>query len=284
MQVRIAVVGDVHGRFDARDVEELSGRGYDLVLFAGDLAGYLSHEAIAVARLVARLRVPALVVPGNHDGTHLLHLGAEMFQVHALRNALGGLQHRRVRRLERALAPARLAGYSLHPFDALGLTVIAGRPHSMGPSLAFRRHLARAHGVHTVEESAARLCALVDRAPHDRLLLLAHNGPAGLGPRRDDPFGCDFRPEEGDFGDPDLRAAVDHALARGRRVLAVVAGHMHHALRGGGTRRWQLERDGVLYVNAARVPRIFRHGGRLVRHHVCLTLDEDGARADEVLA
>ena len=114
-------------------------------------------------------------------------------------------------------------------------------------------------------------------------LFLAHNGPSGLGSGRADIWGCDFKKDEGDFGDEDLRLAVDHAQSSGKRVLAVLAGHMHHAIKGGGERRWQIERDGVLYVNAARVPRIFEHEGRHVRHHIAITLSEQGARAEPVL-
>jgi hypothetical protein len=54
---------------------------------------------------------------------------------------------------------------------------------------------------------------------------------------------------------------------------------MHHALRGGGTRRWLLERDGTLVVNAARVPRVRRDGAR---HHVCVTIDGARAQASEI--
>jgi uncharacterized protein (TIGR04168 family) len=282
--VRIAVIGDVHLSFGDADVRHLNGAGYDLVAFVGDLAGYRHGGGVEVARAIGALRGPTLVIPGNHDATHVVHLAAEAFLLHRLRGALGGRQHRRAAALRRALGPAELCGYSVHPFETHGLSVIAARPHTMGgPHLAFRRYLQQAHGVSTLEQSAARLCALVDRAPHERIVFLAHNGPTGLGGRRDDIWGCDFRREEGDFGDEDLRLAIAHARASGRRVLAVLAGHMHHAVKGGGVRRWQLERDGVLYVNAARVPRIFRENGRLVRHHVRVSIEGDGATAEPVL-
>ena len=163
--------------------------------------------------------------------------------------------------------------------------MLAGRPHSCGgPRLAFARYLRDAFGVASMEQSAARLCALVDQAPRDRpLLILSHNGPAGLGDRRSDPCGRDFHPDEGDWGDPDLAIAIAHAKAQGHRLLAVVSGHMHHALRGGGTRTWHVERGSVLYVNAARVPRIFEDSGRHRRHHVALTVEGDAARAEPVL-
>jgi uncharacterized protein (TIGR04168 family) len=179
-----------------------------------------------------------------------------------------------------------LCGYSLHTFGPGGseLAVLAARPHSMGGArLGFGRHLRRVFAVDSLEASARRLTALIDECPHSRLVVLAHNGPTGLGETRADIWGCDFRAGEGDFGDPDLRAAIDHADAVGKRVVAVVAGHMHHGLRGGGTRQWQVHAEGRLYVNAARVPRVFRENGVVLRHHVALEIDGADAVAREVL-
>ena len=42
----------------------------------------------------------------------------------------------------------------------------------------------------------------------------------------------------------------------GKRVLAVVAGHMHLRTRQGAERDWITERQETLFVNAARVPRM----------------------------
>jgi uncharacterized protein (TIGR04168 family) len=290
VSVRIAVLGDVHTCFDDRDAELLDAAAYDLVLFVGDLAGYRQREGLAVARSIARLRTPTLVLPGNHDGPHLLHLAAEVFGWERLAPRLGGFMRARLDRLRRALGPARLVGYSLHPVGAGddAFTLIAARPHAMGgPRLAFTKHMRRAHGVATLADSERRLCALVDEAPHDRILFLAHNGPRGLGDTPDAIYGRDFRspwPDDPrDWGDPDLTGAVRHAQARGKRVLATVAGHMHHSVKGGDRRPMTVERDGVLHVNAARVPRIFERDGRTMRHHVRLEVDDDGIRAEEAL-
>ncbi len=128
-----------------------------------------------------------------------------------------------------------------------------------------------------------RLKRCVDESEARRVIFLAHHGPTGLGERRADLWGCDFRKEEGDFGDADLRVAIDYARVRGKRVLAVVAGHMHHRLRGGGMRKWCETREEVLYVNAARVPRIFEDRDGLIHHHVDLVIEEDRAYAVEIL-
>lgn len=284
MSTRIAVVGDVHLQLDGRDVEILDGAGYDLVLFVGDLAGYTHQGGVEVARTIATLRTPTLVMPGNHDGVHVGQLLAEMFERPRLRRTLGRRMLRRCDELAEALRPHRLVGYSLHPLDAHGLTVIAARPHAMGGSrLTFPRYLEQRFGVRSLGDSKRRMRQLVDESPHDRVLFLGHNGPTGLGSRREDIWGCDFREEAGDFGDDDLAHAIEHAHTHGRTVLAVVAGHMHHALRGGGDRDWRVRDEGVLHVNAARVPRMFRRDGAIVRHHVELTIDGDRVKARELL-
>lgn len=285
-RVRIGVIGDVHLAFDDVDARLLDEQGYDAILFVGDLAGYSHKGGLEVARSIARLRTPALVVPGNHDAANALQMAAEVLEADVLLPLLNRGQRARERELASALGPARVAGYSVHTLETERgpLDVIAGRPHSAGGAhLAFRPYLAEAFGVTDMEASARKLCALVDESRAEDLVFLAHNGPSGLGARRDDIWGCDFRKSEGDFGDPDLREAIDHARARGKRVRAVVAGHMHHGLKGGGRRRWIVEKDGVLYVNAARVPRVFSRAGRLWRHHVELVVGADRVTVREVL-
>jgi uncharacterized protein (TIGR04168 family) len=177
-----------------------------------------------------------------------------------------------------------LVGYSCHEIhaDGVDLSVVAARPHSMGGSRwHFERHMRERHGVDGFLASAARLRAVVNDCRHDDVLFLAHNGPTGLGERPDDIWGCDFKPELGDFGDPDLRDAIEHARSRGKRVRAVVAGHMHHRLAGGGQRRWHVERDGTQYINAARVPRIVGRGASARRHHVRLSIDAERVVVEE---
>jgi uncharacterized protein (TIGR04168 family) len=283
--VRIGVVGDVHLVWDRRDVQLLDGAGYDLVLFVGDLAGYGPKGALRVAKTIGKLSTPALVLPGNHDAVTLPQLAAEVLgHSETLRHVLSLGMERRVERLRRTLVGVPLCGYSLHPFDALDLTILAARPHSIGgPRLAFQSYLTRRFGIGSIEDSAARLCALLDEVPVGRrTIVLAHCGPHGLGATRDAIFGCDFREDEGDWGDPDLSLALAHASRTGKNVLAVVAGHMHHHLRGGGERRWQQQDRGILHVNAAQVPRTRRRESRHERHHVCLTLDGPSLSAEPV--
>jgi uncharacterized protein (TIGR04168 family) len=278
LTIRLAFLGDLHGQWSAQDARYFDGAGYDRVVFVGDLAGYTLRGALKVARAIGAMRAPALVVPGNHDAIHPLSMLAHVAGRAGLERAPEEAG-RRLDALVEALGPHPLGAWSAHVVGGGdGVTLIAGRPHSMGgPTVAFSRHLRARWGVSEMVASAARLRALVDGATTERLVCVGHNGPTGLGAGRADIWGCDFRAAEGDWGDPDLRAAVDYARARGRRVLAVVAGHMHRTLKGGGERAWKVERAGAVFVNAARVPRATAAG----RHHVRLVVDGDAVTAED---
>lgn len=275
---RIGVVGDIHQQWDEEDAPALDAQGYDLVLITGDLGSYRANDAAVVARRVAALRTPAIAIAGNHDAVHAAQLISEAIpQAKVLRTLLSVGQHARVDALSQALGPVTLGGYSVHPVRER-LHVVVARPHSMGgPSLAFVPQLSTRFGVKTMADSVARLTACVDATPADTtLLFLAHNACSGHGTTRSDIAGRDFHRDEGDWGDPDLRTAIHHAKHSGRRVAAVVSGHMHLSLRGGGWRTDHVLEDGTLHVNAADVPRHRRakRGGPVsARHHVRLLLD-----------
>jgi uncharacterized protein (TIGR04168 family) len=281
LSLRLAIIGDVHGCWVDADTEYFNGAGYDALLFVGDLAPLIGP--LPTARRLAALRVPAFLIPGNHDGASALQFLAELRHRTRLAAVLSVGQGRRESALRNAAGAVKLVGYSLDllTWDGRPLGLVAARPYSMGGDrFYFRPFLQRRFGIGDFESSAAKLRALVDQSPRD-LIFLSHNGPAGLGAARNDIWGCDFRAGGGDFGDPDLRAAIDYAAAAGKTVHAVVAGHMHHRLKGGGQRRyWQTTRNGIVYVNAARVPRIRRRDQ--LRHHIALTLDERGAHVEAV--
>ncbi len=253
---RLAVFGDLHGAFGRDDALALDARGYDGALFVGDLGSARPGSLRAVARAIAGLRTPAVVLPGNHDGPSALGV---------LREAVLGGWHppgsglrtvARTERIARWLHPVPLGGYSLHPLP--GVTVVAARPWAMdGRRASFAAALARRHGVHDLASSARRLQALVGPTTGP-VVILAHNGPAGLGVRPCDPWSLHGR----DAGDTDLTVVLGHPA-----VKAVVAGHLHL----GHERDAFRAVDGVLCVNAARVP---RRG-----HFVEVEVDDDGARA-----
>ncbi len=273
----LAIVGDLHDAWNAFDDAWFARSGYAAILFTGDL-GDTRASGLRVATAVADVPGPALVMPGNADARYAAQLRAEFVHRRGLSELLG-------RDPAEDRPRSALCGYSLHPLRVgeRWISVVAGRPFSLGgPSLAFAPQLEGRYGVTSLEESAKRLRELVDACESEELVFLAHNGPTGLGDRAHDPWGCDFKAEEGDWGDPDLREAIEYARGTGRRVLAVVAGHMHLALKQGARERcWQLEQDGILYLNAARVPRIFERDGRLLHHHLALHLGPGGVRAEE---
>lgn len=281
--MRIAVVGDIHHLFNQADTSYLNESAHDAVLFVGDLYNYSHQRGLRAAAELAGLTKPALFVPGNHDAIHPAQLAAELSGRRSLQRITAIGHDRRVRQLKRALGGVEVTGYRVHPLDET-LDLVVGRPHSCGgPELSFGPSLADAYGVRCIQDSIDRLCALVDECEAPDLMFLAHNGPTGLGERRDDLWGCDFRSGEGDYGDPDLRAAIDYAIQRNKRVVAVIAGHMHHELRGGGQRRWLQRVDHTLYINAARVPRIFKEDGVRYHHHIDLVYERGLCEAVEVL-
>ncbi len=282
----IGVIGDVHLFWDDDDVAFFNAGAYDLLLFVGDLAAYTQVRGQRVARSLRRLRVPAMCIPGNHDGLHALQLGAEIApRAHRLRDFFCDGQARRCRSLDDALGDVALVAYSQHRLTPAGvpLNVVVGRPHSIGGKrLACLRYLDEAYGVNSMDASIARLKSLVDACDDAPILFLAHNGPSGLGDRADSIWGCDFRKKEEDWGDEDLEEAVHYASRTGRNVLAAVAGHMHRKTKSGKRRPGQVEKDGVLYVNAAEVPRHRQVKGKKERHHVRLTVSESAVTVEDL--
>lgn len=299
---RIAVIGDVHEQWNAKDNAFFNRSDYDLLLFVGDLTSILSlNRTPSIATRLAALRKQALMIAGNHDVHNLIQLAAEVFDNERLM-WLSGARHAAFHeRLARWIAPVEMGGYSNHFYRVgdVAFDVIAARPCSMGSGLGpdarksrsngdgnaqfrkrlnFARMLSDVYGVDSLETSAQRLKACVDGAHSERLIFLAHNGPTGLGDAADDLWGRDFGDPVGDdWGDEDLRVAIDYALQKGKRVEAVIGGHMHLRTKQKNERPWLKYMDGVAYVNAARVPRVRRHG----RHHVLISLDGREAEVEE---
>lgn len=283
---RIAVVGDLHTHWDQVDVAQFDRAEYDLLFFTGDLGGGTRDSSLSVARVISQLRKETLVMPGNNDTGDISELAAELAyrggvnRLTALRRGLETDDR------ENRSASVRLCGYSSHQIarGPVNVTVIAARPHSMGgPELSFVEQLSSVYGVASMDESTRRLVSLVDSAETENLIFFAHNGPTGHGGEPHDIWGCDFKPGGGDWGDPDLAAAIEHAISLGKRVLAVVAGHMHLRTKGGVERPWRVDHAGILYINAARVPRIFASDDDVHRHHVALEITADGIVVDEIL-
>jgi uncharacterized protein (TIGR04168 family) len=275
--MKLACIGDIHGFWDAADTAYFNASRYDGLLLVGDLPRMTG--GLREARALSALTKPAWMIPGNHDGCSVVQLMAEIRNWRVPAALTSRRMARRVGALARAMAPVDLAGYALNRLNE-NTALIRARPHAMGPNrFYYAAYMRRAHAVRDFRQSAQRLKKLVDAAP-ERIVFMGHNGPAGLGSEPTDPWGCDFSPAFGDFGDPDLAEAIDHATRQGKQVLAVIAGHMHHRhKRGGAERVHAVRQQGTLFVNAASVPRIRQDGAR--RHHVALTLGDHEAQAVE---
>lgn len=279
---KLAVVGDLHGHFTEDDVHYFNRSSYDLLLFVGDMGSGTRKDGLSVIRLVARLKKPTLIMPGNNDAAHLPDLAAELAYQAGRREILHAL----------GKAPTSWVlpvGYSAHLLGTpLGdITLICGRPLAQGGSgISFSDTLERVHGVGTREVSLAKYRHLVADARTRRLMFLAHNGPTGLGEEASDLWGRDFpAPEQAgpsypkDFGDDDLRAALDYSSQLDKEVVAVFAGHMHR--RKGSSRPLSAVLDRTTFVNAAVVPRIRSGEFGPEHHHVAVRFTPEGVTVSE---
>jgi uncharacterized protein (TIGR04168 family) len=271
---KLAIIGDAHMQFDDDDVRFFNSSDYDAILFVGDLASKNPDSMFRLLPVINRLSKPAYLIPGNHDTTGVRAIIGEVTQNQFLINFGASSQPGRMQRLKTELTGATLCGYSLHQLPG-NLQMVAARPFSMGSTnrtVNFRPFLEKEYGVATLGESREKIKSLIDRVSSP-YLVLAHHGPLGLGSKATDMWGADFLPQETDFGDADLAEAIAYAHSVGKSPLAVIAGHMHYPTKHGKKpKQWWIRKEGVLYINAARWPRIFRHEGRLLHHHVRLEI------------
>lgn len=281
---RIALIGDLHSAWDDVDATYFNQSSYGLLLFAGDLGASAERDGMRIMRSLASLTRPALIMPGNNDVEQFPGLSAELGYRRVQADLLRGLELADADAAARAPGP-EFCGFSKHAarLGELDVTVIAGRPFARGGNSFSYPEAVQVFGIGSLEQSVARLCQLVDDAPTENLIFFAHNGPLGLGGEPHALWGRDFGGEAGDWGDSDLSQAIAHARCRGRRTLAVVAGHMHWRLQGGGQRCFRQERDATLYVNCARVPRITRDASGTRRYHLALGLEGDRVQLQEVV-
>ncbi|MCR9246415.1 MAG: TIGR04168 family protein [bacterium] len=235
----LLVVGDVHRWWRRADATYLERVRPDLVMFVGDLG----DEDPEIVQKVKELPVPKAVILGNHDAWRSF---TNKTQTPELQQSLDILGDDHV-------------AYAVKEVPSAGVSVIGARPFSWGgQSLRSPELYDEIYGVHTMRQSAAAIVDAARNAQHRDLVILAHNGPTGLGEQTSDIFGKDFGKPGGDWGDHDLALALQRIESMGLNVRAVIAGHMHHRLlhpRGGERTRF-VRRGGVLYLNSAVVPRV----------------------------
>ncbi|KAH9806418.1 calcineurin-like metallo-phosphoesterase superfamily protein [Citrus sinensis] len=267
--VRIVIVGDVHDDWDLQeDSKALQLLKPDLVLFTGMFSspflfinlillgacifvffsdgfilfapmplGDFGNENVEIVQSVAELEFPKAVILGNHDSWKTQEFSGNL-----------GEEHVAYRRLD---------------FPTLKLSIVGGRPFSCGGQQIFRKRLLSArYGVQDMDESAKRIYKVALGTPDDHLvILLAHNGPSGLGSEPNDICGKDWGFGGGDHGDPDLAQAISLLKETTKLCIPlVVFGHMHKELAyGNGLRKMiVVGADSTIYLNGAIVPRVKR--------------------------
>lgn len=251
----LAVIGDVHDQWSQEDEQALQALGVDLVLLVGDFG----NESVEVVRAIAALPLPKAVILGNHDAWYSASDWGRK------RCPYDRTQEDRVQQQLDLLGPVHV-GYGKLDLPQFNLTVIGSRPFSWGgPEWKNAEFYHARYGVSSFAESTERILQAVQAAAHKTLIFLGHSGPTGLGDQPESPCGRDWPPLGGDFGDPDLAAAIAAARQRGARIPLVTFGHMHHSLRHTKQRLRTpvvVDGSGTVYLNAARVPRIMQNQHR----------------------
>ncbi|MBE9187535.1 TIGR04168 family protein [Microcoleus sp. LEGE 07076] len=247
--IKIAVVGDVHDRWEPEDGEALKRLGVDLVLFVGDFG----NESVDVVRAIAQLDIPKAAVFGNHDAWYTATEWGRS------KCPYDRTQENRVKQQLDLMGEAHV-GYRKRDFPELEVTVVGSRPFSWGGSeWKYNDFYSEWFGVESFEESARLIAGAAADADCENVIFLGHTGPTGLGEAPDDLCGRDWKPLGGDWGDPDFASAIDRTHGSGKHVPLVTFGHMHHQLRHTKhelRKSVKVSAEGTVYLNAASVPRI----------------------------
>ncbi len=261
---KIAIIGDIHSFWDKTDTAFFSKKHTDYIFFVGDLPNRLHGKASKTASLISKVTVPGYFFPGNHDAVTIPQLIAEILQTPIWAHLFARNQCKRVQKLRMQLKPIQLCQYNVVELNLAGrpVSMICGRPHSMGgTSISMRPYLQQQFQVSTISDSVKIFEKLLAQTQSNDLIFLGHNGPSGLGEHATDIWGNDFQKHAGDFGDTDLEQAIRIAKNMGKRPLAVIAGHMHHHIQKEnnliGQRKKVVTKEDCIYINAAKVPRIF---------------------------
>uniref|UniRef100_A0A0E0L8M4 Calcineurin-like phosphoesterase domain-containing protein n=1 Tax=Oryza punctata TaxID=4537 RepID=A0A0E0L8M4_ORYPU len=243
-RVRIAVVGDVVTPPYPLPPSPLRSGCLGLGLGMG--AGDYGNENVQLVKSISDLQLPKAAILGNHDCWHTYQFSEKKVDRVRLQLESLGEQH---------------VGYKCLDFPTIKLSVVGGRPFSCGGNRIFRpKLLSKWYGVNDMAESAKKIYDAAANAPEEHaVILLAHNGPTGLGSRMDDICGRDWVAGGGDHGDPDLEQAIsDLQRETGVSIPLVVFGHMHKSLAyGRGLRKMiAFGANRTIYLNGAVVPRV----------------------------
>jgi uncharacterized protein (TIGR04168 family) len=266
-KIKIAVIGDVHEQWEPDDALALKHLEVDLVLFVGDFG----NEAVEIVKEISQLDTPYSVIMGNHDAWY------SATEWGRSKSPYNRTKEDRVQQQLDLLGSAHI-GFDKLDFPQLDLTVIGSRPFSWGGSeWKCGDFYAERYGITSFEESTAKILESVKYAESNNIIFIGHNGPTGLGKTPEDICGKDWPTIGGDYGDPDFESAISQTLAMGKNISLVAFGHMHHNLRH--TKKVLRQRlvsspEGIVYLNAACVPRIVKNlAGDRLRNFSLVTIE-----------
>ncbi|MBR8827185.1 MAG: TIGR04168 family protein [Gomphosphaeria aponina SAG 52.96 = DSM 107014] len=266
-QLKIAVVGDIHDQWEMEDHVALQHLGVDLVLFVGDFG----NESVEVVRKIASLAIPKAAIMGNHDGWYTASAWGRK------KAPYDQSKEDRVQQQLDLLGQAHV-GYGQLDLAELGISIVGSRPFSWGgPEWKNKEFFRDRFGVNNFASSTTRIVAAAQQSLHETIIFLGHNGPYGLGDKREDICGRDWKIEGGDYGDPDLSQAIAQVRAAGKKIPLVTFGHMHHRLRHTKERLRTVvnqDREGTIYYNCASVPRILEENGEKLRNFSLISLEK----------
>jgi uncharacterized protein (TIGR04168 family) len=265
--IKIAIVGDVHDQWDDADAIALTHLGVDLVLFVGDFG----NEAVELVGRIASLNLPKAAIFGNHDAWYTASDWGRS------KSPYDPLIEDRVRQQINLLGSSDVS-YGKLDFPQFNLSVIGSRPFSWGgPQWKYSDFYEARYGVDSFAASTQRIVEMATSATCEHLILIGHNGPTGLGEDPESICGKDWgEPIGGDYGDPDLEAAISLLQAQGKSIPFVTFGHMHHKLRHTKQRLRQpiVVAPGTVYLNAARCPRVLSTIEMTVRNFSVVTITD----------
>lgn len=263
----IAVIGDVHDRWEAQDNLALEYLGVDLALFVGDFG----NESVDIVRTIADLNIPKAVILGNHDAWYTASPWGRKKAPYD-RNVEDRVQQ------QLDLLGTTHVGYGKLDLPQFNLSVVGGRPFSWGGSDWKNSDFYRdRYNVSSFAESTAKILTAVDNTTYDNLIFMGHNGPLGLGDAPEDICGKDWGELGGDHGDPDFAEAIAKTISYGKSIPLVTFGHMHHSLRHRKDRlRTMVDNngEGTVYLNAAAVPRIKETATDTIRNFSLVTMEK----------
>jgi uncharacterized protein (TIGR04168 family) len=265
--IKIAIVGDVHDQWEPADEIALKQLGADLVLFVGDFG----NEAVELVARLAALDLPKAAIFGNHDAWYTASDWGRSKRPYDPQ-----VEDRVQQQID--LLGASCVGYGKLDLPQFNLSIVGSRPFSWGgPQWKYNDFYTDRYGIDSFAASTQRIVDNGRAASGETLIIIGHNGPTGLGEEPESICGKDWGEPQigGDYGDPDLAAAISILQAEGKSIPLVTFGHMHHKLRHTKDRLRQplvVHPNGTLYLNAARCPRILSTIERTVRNFSLVTM------------